>query len=489
MTPNRKVYSLTQLNQSLEKLFWSKFSERSFWVTAEVIKVNVKRGHYYLELADSRNETVTAKSFATIWSRNFRIIQEQIGSSELTGILKPGNNVLFALKIEYHAVYGLKLNVLNIDPSYSYGAIEKKRKEVIEKLRKEDLLDRQKQMKLPLIIKRIALVGSPDTSGFTDFYDELFNKHEFTKFVLKTFPVRVQGEQAISEIAAAIKEASLTDADVIVLLRGGGSKMDLAIFDDFSISKAIARSRIPVITGIGHETDRVVADLTANTYFKTPTAVASHIHYAIASFQEIMRDLKDKVVQRAQQVISEEREDFNHVSNYLQHFSRAMIQHWRIVFQQYENNVGSAAYTLIHEAERKQDKTIHELIYQVERTVQQEKNSVNQQLEEVSKNASRSIEEERKFSLSQLTGDILSYGQNQIERERLKLENTNDLLGILNPMKILQSGYTISTIDEVDLQDAEGELQGKVMKTLTSKHIITSEIKTLKKLIQSNENR
>lgn len=488
MSTERKVYSLTQLNQSLENHFWSKFGDRTFWVTAEVIKVNIKSGHYYLELADSKNNTMTAKSFATIWSRTYRIIQEQVGATELQGILKPGNNVLFALKIEYHAVYGLKLNILNIDPTYSYGAIEKKRKEVIERLRKEELLDKQKKLKLPAIIKRIALIGSPDTSGFTDFNDELLNNHDFNKFIIKVFPVRVQGDQAIPEITNAVREASCYNADVIVILRGGGSKMDLSIFDDFELAKSIAQSRLPVLTGIGHETDRVVADLVAHAYFKTPTAVAGHIHYAISSFREIMRDLHDKVIHRAQQLISSEREEFNHVNNYLQHYSRAMIQHWRTVFQQFENDVSSAAYSSLHESKRTQDKTIHQLIHQVERTVQYERNNLDRVFDEVDNSAQRTLDDERKFTLEHLLENVKAFGSNQVERDRVVLENLNDLLSVLNPNKMLASGYTISTIDEVDVHEVDGEIVGKTMKTLTSKHLITSNIIELKKIKGNNEN-
>ena len=487
MTQERKVYSLTQLNQSLENHFWSKFGDRTFWVTAEVIKVNVKSGHYYLELADSKNNVMTAKSFATIWSRSYRLIQEQIGATELQGILKPGNNVLFALKIEYHAVYGLKLNVLNIDPTYSYGAIEKKRKEVIEQLRKANLLEKQKELILPAIIKRIALIGSPDTSGFTDFNEELLNNHEFNKFVIKVFPVRVQGDQAIPEIKAAVEEASCYNADVIVMLRGGGSKMDLAIFDDFGIAEAIANSRLPVLTGIGHETDRVVADLVAHTHFKTPTAVAAHIHYAVSSFREIMRDLHDKVIHRAQQMISEEREEFTHLNNYLQHYSRAMTQHWRTVFQQLQNDVSSAAFSVVHEANRSQERTIHQLIHQVERTVQDEHNHLERVFDEVEMNTNRLISDERRFTLEHMKENVIAFATNQVERDRVILENFNDLLGVLNPNKMLQSGYTISTIDEVDVHEIETDLKGKTMKTLTSSQLITSNITAIKKIKEENE--
>ncbi len=488
MAQDRKVYSLSQLNQSLENHFTTKFGDRIFWVTAEVIKVNAKNGNFYLELADSKNSIMTAKSSATLWSRNYRVVQDQVGATELQGILKPGNNVLFALKITYHPVYGLKLNILDIDPAYSYGAIEKRRREVIEKLRIAQLLDKQKSLKLPAIIKRIALIGSPDTSGFTDFNDELFNNHAFNKFVIEVFPVRVQGEQAVPELISAVKEAGRYDADVIVILRGGGSKMDLAIFDDFDLANTIANSRLPVLTGIGHETDRVVADLVAHSFFKTPTAVAAYIHYAIASYKEIMGDLYDRIIHRAQRLISVEREEFNHVNRYLQHHSGTMIQYWRTQFQQFENEVITAATSIVHASKRTQDSIIHQLIYQGERTVQSHQNELDRMLEDVKVNAIHLLDQERKFSMDQRIDQIRSHSINQLERYAVVLENYNDLLDMLNPHKMLMEGYTISTIEGTDVQDVAGALTGQTLKTLTSKQLITSEIKAVKNTTEKDGN-
>lgn len=488
MSDSRKVYTLTQLNQSLENHFWKQFGERTFWVTAEVVKVNVKNGHHYLELADSKDNFTTARSFATIWARTYKMLEEQVGVAELGGILKPGNNVLFSLKIEFHSVYGLKLNVQQIDPSYSYGAIEKRRKEVIERLKKEGLLDLQKSLHLPVILKRIALIGSPDTSGFRDFQDELLNNHEFNNFSIKVFPVRVQGEKAAHELTQAVREAECYNVDVIVILRGGGSKMDLAIFDDYELAKSIASSRLPVLTGIGHETDKVVADMVAHTDLITPTAVARHIQYAIQSFWEIMRELHDKTMHYAQQQVSEERERFTHLNNYLQHYSRSIIQHWRSVFQEFEADVRTGAQLLINKAERSQKILIQDLIHQVQRNVQTEEHDLDRLFDRLFTYADQCIEQERDFILARTVERIEDYGIGTIERESVNLNTLDDLLGLLNPLKMLSAGYTISTIEEVDVHVYEGNQLGKEMKTLTSKSLIISEIKEVKSINKENEN-
>ncbi|MDX1652095.1 MAG: exodeoxyribonuclease VII large subunit [Brumimicrobium sp.] len=488
MTTERKIYSLTQLNRSLEKHFWENFGNRSFWVSAEIIKVNEKSGHFYFELADSREGQTTARSTATLWSTAFAAIDQRIGRSELEQLLKPGNKVLFSIVIEFHAIYGLKLKITDIDPAYSYGEIERKRQEVISRLKKEGLFDLQRKLKLPLIIKRIALIGSPDTSGFRDFKNELLNNHDFNKFKIKVFPVRVQGEHAAFEIAKAVREAALYDVDAVVVLRGGGSKMDLAIFDDYALSKAICEIKKPVLTGIGHETDRVVADMVAHTFFITPTAVARHIHYAISSFKEIMREMHDKTMQLSQQLLSAEKGTFNHVNNYLVYHSRALLHFWRSKFQERAHELGNHSTRYIYRANDELKTISHELQSMLGENVRQQRNILERELNAVSYNAENILYSSGSYEIPGIMEKINVQGLNMIQQSRINLEHTVGLLELLNPNKILQSGYTISTIDDVDVMRYEGEMTGKELKTLTVDRLIMSEIKKIIKLENGNKN-
>ncbi|PHR46706.1 MAG: exodeoxyribonuclease VII large subunit [Fluviicola sp.] len=486
MTQERKIYSLTQLNQSLENHFWKNFGESYFWVTAEIISINEKSGHHYLELADAKNGNTTARSFGTIWASNYSVIVSQIGKSETEALLKPGNKVLFNIKIEFHAVYGLKLKIREIDPAYSYGEIERKRQEVIKRLKKEGIFDLQRDVKLPTIIKRIALIGSPETSGFRDFQNELLNNHDFNNFKIKVFSVRVQGEYAAEEIRKAVEEANLYDADAIVVLRGGGSKMDLAIFDDYDLAAAICHSRLPVITGIGHETDKVVADMVANVFFITPTAVARHIHYAITSYWEIMRGFHDKAIQLSQQLLSIERSDFTHVNNYLVHHSRALIHYWKTEFQQRTHDLSQISQQLIYSYRDHLAKQGHELQYLLNNLVQTERNELSVKLSQVSYGTENVVYMQRSHELPSMIEKVKQQSLNIIDQQRITFNNQVELLELLNPNKILKTGYTISTIDDVDAREYAGELIGKELKTLTDKELITSKITSTKNIENGN---
>jgi len=481
MSEERKIYSLTQLNQSFEKHIWEQFSQRDFWITAELIKINQKSGHFYIELADSTNDTTTARSFATIWASTYSTIVTDIGLKETQGILQPGNKVLINVKIEFHTIYGLKLKIRAIDPAYSYGEIERKRQEVIKRLKKEGIFDQQKELRLPTIIKRIALIGSPNTSGYRDFENELLVNHDFNKFVIKEFPVRVQGDAAVKEIVAAIKDANRHDADVIVILRGGGSKMDLALFDDYEISKAICNSRLPVITGIGHENDEVVADLVARVTFITPTAVARHIHYAISSFKEIMRELNDKTIQMSLQLLGESKEEFTHFNNYLSHYSRELIHYWRSTFQEKEYEILQKSRTLLYEGKDALAVLSHRTSSQLQRLVQQEGSHLERYLDRIGNLSQQKIEREKDVNLNQMLSSVHVLSQQIIDRERIVFSNQEELLALLNPLKILESGYTISTIDDQDVKNTEVKI-GDEMKTLAFNYLITSKVVSKKEV-------
>ena len=228
----KKTYTLTQLVASVKNVLARTYGEQSYWVTGELVKLNMKGGHYYLELADSVNGVNTAQMKATIWRTQVLALQQNLGE-EFRQLLQPGNRLLFRVTVTFHEIYGLSLTILDLDPAFTYGEIELKKKQTIERLAREGLLNVQKQMRLPLIMKKIVLVGSPDTSGYRDFLTELKQNRIFTNFVIQEIPTTVQGDKAVTEICAALLEADTYAADVIVLIRGGGSKMDLNVFNDY----------------------------------------------------------------------------------------------------------------------------------------------------------------------------------------------------------------------------------------------------------------
>jgi exodeoxyribonuclease VII large subunit len=260
------------------------------WVVAEISEMNINRsGHCYLELIekDILSDKIIAKARATIWAFAFRMIRPYFETS--TGeTLRSGLKVLLKVSVEFHEVYGFSLNVSDIDPQYTLGDLAMKRIRIIQQLQDDGVFEMNKLITFPKVPQRIAVVSSETAAGYGDFQQQLqANTHEFA-FETRLFPAIMQGNNAPESIIAAFEQVyeSIADFDVVVLLRGGGSKSDLSCFDDYDLSYYLTQFPLPVLTGIGHERDDSVCDLVAHTRLKTPTAVAEFLIQKMLEFKQ-----------------------------------------------------------------------------------------------------------------------------------------------------------------------------------------------------------
>jgi exodeoxyribonuclease VII large subunit len=454
----RNIYTLSALNQSLERFVRDNFALKNFWVLAEITKVQEKNGHYYLDLADSKEGKRVAEIAANMWFNTFNRVNTQL-NGELPSIFKHGNKILINIRIEFHPIYGLKLNILDVDPSITYGEIEKLKKETILRLKSEGLFNRQKAIYLPAIVKKIALVGSPNTSGYRDFFTELLNNKIYTNFKVKEFSASVQGDYAVKEIVAAINKANEFSVDLVIVVRGGGSKMDLNVFNDYEIAKTIALSKLPVITGIGHESDEVVADLVAHHNEITPTAVAKFLYERIGIFASEMNTAFDAIITRIMEIVAGRKDEFYHLSKNLIYATTNTLQT--------ENN-------LIKDL-------VHGLELSSSELIETEKSKLELNLSRIKNYALNLIDLKKSTELDSQLEKIMLMGENLVDKSKIHLANLNELLDLLNPEQLLKKGYTISTIENIDIDKYTGELNGGIMKTLSYKTLITSKITDTKK--------
>ena len=261
----------TEVRQSLESSFPARV-----WVRAEVSAVKVRGGgHCYLELSQSDESGLVAKASAIIWASRFRVLGpyfESVAGSQL----QPGITVLLRVQVNYSQLYGLSLIVDDIDASCTLGEKEKERLATIERLKKEGLLDRQKSLEMTALPYRLAVVSAPDAAGYRDFERHL--KGNAYGFVLETvlYEAVMQGASAPESISDALKAAASAEKpfDAVLVLRGGGSNLDLSCFDDYRLASAIATCPVPILTAVGHDQDFHICDMVAWRYVKTPTALA-----------------------------------------------------------------------------------------------------------------------------------------------------------------------------------------------------------------------
>lgn len=277
------------------------------WVTAEIGEVNSHvSGHCYLELIGYKEgeRGVAAKARATIWSNTWRMLRPFFENA--AGVkLSKGLNVLLRVQAAFSPVYGLSLNVLDIDPSYTVGELELKRQQTIRRLEKEGCMEMNPSLELKMLPRRLAVISSPTAAGYRDFMEHLHGNEYGFKFFTELFPAQMQGEEAPASIVAALDGVAGREEefDAVVIIRGGGAAMDLVCFDDYELAVNIAQFPLPVITGIGHDHDFHVADMVAHTWLKTPTAVADFFvdifvqqeQYVMHLFQRISLTLSQKI--------------------------------------------------------------------------------------------------------------------------------------------------------------------------------------------------
>ena len=274
----KEFIDLYELQNRLKKGIELLFPNR-IWLKAEISAVKARSGgHCYLELSQSDSKGLVAKASAIIWSSKYRFIApyfESVTGSPLT----EGMTVLMEVQANYSELYGFSLIVNDVDPEFSLGVKELERQKTIERLTKEGIMDLQKEHALPALPYRLAVVSAEDAAGYRDFMRHIAeNPYGFT-LATELYPALMQGADCPSSIIAAMDAVlgSGLQYDAVLILRGGGSKLDLACFDDYDLAAAIAQYPLPVLTAIGHDQDYHVCDMVAHEYVKTPTALADFI--------------------------------------------------------------------------------------------------------------------------------------------------------------------------------------------------------------------
>lgn len=282
-----KSTTLFELNEYLKRVIALNFQE-AIWLQCEISNSALRRGHMYLDLVEKNpsSSDIIAQSKATIWDRNLRQLTDRYGNM-LFDILSEGSEVNIRVKVVFHERYGLSLQIEDVDLSFTVGRLALQRKFAIEKLKSEGIYDLQRKLLLPSVIQQFAVISSESAAGYIDFITHLRQNPEKYGFAIDLFPVAMQGVNASREIqdTLAIIVQSEKQYDAVVIVRGGGSRIDLLAFDDFELCKSIALFPLPVISGIGHEIDQSVLDEIAHVSLKTPTAVADFLLERCRNFE------------------------------------------------------------------------------------------------------------------------------------------------------------------------------------------------------------
>jgi exodeoxyribonuclease VII large subunit len=440
--------SLFQLNTQIKDSIHSFFAD-TYWLVAEISEIReVRNGHCYLELIekDKNTEQIIAKSRANIWAYSYRMIKPYFYRA--TGQnLAAGLKVMVRVSIDFQEVYGFSLNIRDIDPNYTLGDMAQKKQAILNQLSEEGVMNMNKDLQVPLVPQKIAVISSPTAAGYEDFCNQLNNNSAGYKFYIKLFPAIMQGEKTEASVTAALDRIYEYEDffDVVVIIRGGGSSSDLMCFDNYWIAYNIAQFPLPVFSGIGHERDETVIDYVAHTRLKTPTAVAEHLLGLISDFDNQLNYQKDSIVTATREIISDSRLLFDRSSNKLKPLVLNAITSQNNHLNHMMHLIGAVSVKFININNNK-------LTQSTQRIKSATLNKINTE----------------QLKLTQLPPRLsarLKFFINHKNANLLLLEKTNNLL---DPQNVLKKGYSITYLNGKAVKNAKDLKSGDIITTRLS---------------------
>ncbi len=309
---NKQAFSLIEVTKSIEKTLSDRYKS-SFWVRAEMNKLNYYKhsGHCYPDLVEKQNGKVIAQMRAHLWKDDY-IRTNQIFKNVLKEPLKDGIKIMFLARISFSPAYGLSLRIIDIDPAYTIGDLEKEKQETINRMKAEHIFDRNKSLSLPLLPQRIAIISVETSKGYADFLKVIDANEWNYKYFHLLFPALLQGDKAIGSINYQLNQIKkvIRHFDIVAIIRGGGGDVGLSCYNQYQLVKEIALFPIPVITGIGHATNETVTEMVAFSNAITPSKMAEYLLQKFHNFSVPVQDAEAKIINEANRLIDVEKSKF-----------------------------------------------------------------------------------------------------------------------------------------------------------------------------------
>ena len=432
MEENRAITLLT-LQQEIGNAVRYCRAAQGVWVTAEFSDLRVAGGHCYMELVekDATGNTV-AKMRAMIWSNTLHAIRAKFyaatGRDIATGI-----KVMVRGSANHHPIYGLSFTISDIDPSYTVGDMERLRREILNKLKAEGILERNRSLNAPAVPQRIAVISAAGAAGYGDFINQLNSNPEGFKFYPFLFGAVMQGDRTSASVRNALMqvESTIDLWDCVVIIRGGGATTDLNGFDEYELAKAVALFPLPVIVGIGHERDRTVLDEIACVRCKTPTAVAAYLIDSLRTAYNAAVDRVQKIVRYSSDALKGEK--------------------YRLA------NIETALPARVQTRILRSEKKLGDLGHAIERALSR-----------------RAVAESEKLRMLRYRYERACLSIT--ERPMLKLKNLENMVRLLSPENTLKRGYSITLVNGKAVKSIEDIKTGDAIETRLPDGTLRSEI-------------
>ncbi|OFZ52418.1 MAG: exodeoxyribonuclease VII large subunit [Bacteroidetes bacterium RIFCSPHIGHO2_02_FULL_44_7] len=464
MSANEQVFTLLQVTQSIRKTIEERY-QRLYWVKAEMHRLNrFASGHCFPELLQKEDGKIVAEMRGTIWKQQFDRINVRF-MEVVKEPLKEDTTLLMQVRVSYHETYGLSLLILDIDPNYALGELQRERQETLLKIQKEGLLNANQALPFPLLPKRVAVISAEASKGLLDFYKIIEQNSWGYHFFTMLFPASLQGDLAAKSIVQQLRriERVKQHFDIVVIVRGGGGEVGLSCYNNYALCREIAAFPLPVLTGIGHSNNMTVAEMVAFRNAITPTELGEFLLQAFHNFSVPVKDAIRLIRLHSRRELERERARFGQLSIEFRHTARAyMSTHGEKLHRSAQNLRGMTGKLI--QVQREQLRTSTKATQNNARYLFQAQNNLLQQSQKALPLHARSI----------------------LRATANSLENVERSVRLMDPINVLKRGYSITSIRGKSISLENTPQIGDEITTQTAHYILVSALDKVKKNDPSN---
>ncbi len=472
---DRKIFSLLDVSRSIQKTLSNRYTT-PFWVKAEMNKLNhyPHSGHCYPELVEKVQGKITAQMKANLWKKDY-LRADQNFRTVLKEPLRDGIKILFLAEINFDPVHGLALRILDIDPAFTLGDLEKEKQETIERLKLGNIFHQNKSLRLPLLPQRIAIVSVESSKGYADFLNVIDGNPWKYRFFHYLFPAILQGDKAAAEITAQLNRIRKLKEhfDVVAIIRGGGGDVGLSCYNDFILAQTICTFPIPVITGIGHSTNETVSELVSFENAITPTKLAEFLIQHFHNFSVPVQEAEKKIADYARNLFNEKKSTllalgklFRSVTENILLRNRNQTQRFGIALQQqigfrFHQERGYLGQLKINLARNSRELTT---------ICQEQLGNISSEI----RKESLYVVKQNRLLLTQYNEKLRYQVDQQVRQIALSLSTIEKNVDNMNPANVLRRGYSITRINGKAISRSEQVKAGEELHTtLFSGNIIS----------------
>jgi exodeoxyribonuclease VII large subunit len=450
----KQVFTLQQVVRSIKKTLEDRYTQ-NYWVKAEMHKLNkYPSGHAFPELVQKDENKIVAQITGTIWKQQL----ERINTKFIEVVKEPlreGTTLLLLVKINYSETFGLGLQILDIDPSFSLGELQKQREETLRKLAKEGLLNLNQKLHFPLLPKRVAIISADSSKGLSDFL-QVLQENEKSYFIFThLFNAYLQGDVAVQSIISALKKIKRVKDhfDIVIIVRGGGAEVGMTCYNNYELCKAIAEFPLPVLTGIGHSTNLNVAEMVSFRNEITPTKLAEFLLQTFREFEQETKRLNREMIAHSLQLIDKTKQDFN---GQVRVFKHASLRFTDSLKNELKQQIIELKNTTRYFLKNENDAVL---------SLKNDYRIVTKEIITAERNTLSLISKPIK-------GSLLHF----FERKESDLEQLEKTVNILNPSNVLQRGYSLTLLNGKLLSAKNKPKKGDLIESKTNSLTLFSRV-------------